>query len=681
MAILRRLHVSSNNVVLPLLRETFAMLQTSHALPVSCRAVQGISPFEQWAGTTDEAIREKVRALKAAGAGGLMTTVSLKNYLRDEESFEVLRRGVMIAHEEGLRVWIYDEEGYPSGAAGGLVLERVPSAEAQGLIRVVEPGGAVRYDVIRLYEGTHATENFYKKRRIINILDPTAVATFLAVTHDHYARVLEPIDRYVEAFFTDEPSLISAYIPTGRDYPKTLPWHPRLPEEFRKRKGYDLLPHRESLFTDTGEMDRKVRCDFYDVIADLCAETYFGGLQRWCQEHHVASSGHLLGEETMIWQTDFDGDPFTCYRKFDIPGIDMILSDPEKILHKEYFMVPLNAGSSVRLQGKRRLMCEISDYFGQMDNKPAGLDQMRCTAGILYSLGVTDLVSFYPLTLKPESELKPQEISATAFRPYADFSARLNAVFTSGEIESRLAVLYPMLSVWSHFTPSNRSMYERHPDADVWFFDRAFIDLCRSLLRQQIDFDLVDERSLAGGRVDGKALVAGNRRYEAILLPHLDTLRLGTLEAIVRFAEAGGAVFAHPLLPRFAAEGPEKGPELDALVRRLLAAGALEGSAPGLPPLGYLVKSRVPPRCEMHPASPDVLCRVISRKEGPAYFLVNVSSQEYAGTCLFRAEGKPTLLDPASGEERPLAHTAVEGQGPQASITLRPFESAFILFR
>ena len=68
------------------------MTSTSQNLPNSCRAVQGISPFEQWAGTTDEAIRVKIRQLKAAGAGGLMTSVSIQNYLRDEKSWETIRR-------------------------------------------------------------------------------------------------------------------------------------------------------------------------------------------------------------------------------------------------------------------------------------------------------------------------------------------------------------------------------------------------------------------------------------------------------------------------------------------------------------------------------------------------------------------------------------------------------------
>jgi hypothetical protein len=640
-----------------------------------------VPPFENWAGTTEDAIRTRVRQAAKAGIGGLVTNVRIENYLRDEKAWETLQLGVRIAHEEGFRVWIYDEEGYPSGTAGGMVLEHVPSAEAQGLIRVVDVDGTIRYEAIILYEATHATENFYKKRHYINVLDPTAVATFLSVTHDRYARYLAPIDRYVEAFFTDEPSLISVYIPQDREYPKTLPWHPRLPAEFRARKGYDLLPHRESLFVDTGELDRNIRCDFYDVIASLCAETYFGGLQEWCHRHKVASSGHLLGEETMVWQTEFDGDPFTCYRKFDIPGIDMITSDPEKIMAKEFFLVPKIAGSAARLEGKRRLMCEISDYFGMVDKKPASTDQMKCTAGILFSCGVTDLCSYYPLSFAPENELKAMEIPAAEYAKYSNFTARLNAVFTSGVIDAHVAVLYPINSLWAHFTPSNRSMYEDHPNADVRYLDTSFCDLCRSLLQQQIGYDIVDERSLAAVMFEGKTLVVGGRRYEALVLPPMDTLRLTTMETIVRFVEGGGAVFAHPLLPKYAADGPHDDQRITAIVEQIRFAGSLGGSLPGSPPVGYLLKSRIPPDCELTPSSPTVLCTTIRKEEGEAHFFVNTSSEGYEGTCIFREGRRPVLFDPSSGEERALEWEKAAGPGIAVPLRLRRFEAVFILFR
>jgi hypothetical protein len=655
------------------------MQPPSDNLPNSCRLLQMIHPFENWAGTTEEAIRTRMRQAAAAGIGGVVTNVRFENYLRDEKAWETLHLGVRIAHEEGFRIWIYDEEGYPSGAAGGLVLEQAPSTEAQGLIRVVDATGNVRYDVIALYEATHATENFYKKRHYINILDPLAVQTFLAVTHDRYAHYLGPIDRYVEAFFTDEPSLISVYVPKDREYPKTLPWHSRLPEEFRARRGYDLLPHRESLFVDTGDIDRKIRCDFYEVIADLCAETYFGGLQDWCHRHKVASSGHLLGEETLVWQTDFDGDPFTCYRKFDIPGIDMITSDPEKIMAKEYFLVPKVAGSAARLQGKNRVMCEISDFFGMMDKKHATIDQMKSTAGILFSCGVTDLCSYYPVVLAPDQKLKEMEIPASEYPKYTNFTARLNSVFTNGVIESRVAVLYPMVSLWAHFTPSNRSMYEDHPSADVRFLDRSFCDLCRSLLQEQIGYDVIDEKSLAGARLEGKKIIIGERQYEALVLPPMDTIRMETMQMIVSFAEGGGAVFAHPLVPKYAAGSPQDDQRITRMVRQIRAAGGFGGSLPGDPPIGYLLKSRVPPDCELSPSCSDILCTTILSKQGPVYFFVNTSSREYEGACMLRSGRVPLLYDPSSGEMQSAQTRQSTGSSMNIDLKLRPFESLFML--
>jgi len=645
------------------------------------RPLQIIQPFELWAGTTDEAIRKRVAQLQEAGVGGLVVNVSLENYLRNDNAWDVLQRGVRIAHEAGLRLWIYDEEGYPSGAAGGLVLEQYPAGEAQGLIRATDRTGTVTYEVGRLYEATHATENFYKDRAYINILDPKAVATFLSVTHEQYARVLEPISKYIEAFFTDEPSLISVYVPAGGGYPQTLPWHPRLPEIFRERKGYDLLPHRERLYVDVDALDRKVRCDFYEVIADLCAETYFGQLQQWCHAHGVASSGHLLGEETMVWQTDFDGSPFPSYLRFDIIGIDMILSDPEKIMAKEYFLVPKIAGSSSRLQGKRKVMCEISDFFGEMEKRPASMEQMLCTAGILFSFGITEMLSYYPLSFAPEKELKPSDFSPAQYRRYTDYVTRLHEIFTSGTIANRVAVLYPITSVWAHFKPSHRSMYEPHPDPIVRQLDEGFATLCRTLLQKQIDYDIVDERSIADARIEGKTLVVGERRYDVLLLPPADTLHLRTMETIAAFVRNSGTVLASPLAPRYAAEGPEHDHRIVEMMKPIREAGPLGESDSGSPPIHYLIRSRAMPECILDPGSPHLLCTKVARSEGPAYLIVNVSSKEYSGTGTFRATGEARGFAPETGSEQILKVERTPDERSRIGLKLRPFASTVILFR
>lgn len=633
--------------------------------------------LDQWPSTTNAGLRDRLRALKAAGLGGIVVSVSTKNNLLDRSAWDVMHRGVMLARREGLRVWIYDEDGYPSGAAGGRVFDRAPDVEAVGLVRTASPGWPPRYTVTRLYEGTHATENFYQKRPYINLLDPQAVATFIAVTHRQYARALRPIARYVEAFFTDEPSLIATYIPKGRTYPLTLPWHKRLPAEFRKRTGYDLRPHLESLFVDTGPADRKVRCDFWAVIGALCAETYFGALRRWCRRHGVASSGHLLGEETLYWQTMFNGEPFACYRHLDIPGIDMITSDPVKIMRKGYFIVPFVAGSACRLQGKRRQMCEISDFFGIMAKRHASLAEMQCTAGILFSGGVTDLCSYYSLSFKPKAERQPHEFPPAQYRKYTACVTRLNAWFTAGTITARVAVLHPSVAFHAGFTPSPRSMYEPHPKAALNRLDATFTRLCRDLLARRIGFDLVDDASLASSRSVNGQLHIGPRRYDAVIVPPMDTVRQRSLVALERFAAAGGTIVAATPLPRFAAEGTGADAAVAATFSRLRLTGALKVA--GARSIGAVMERTVATNCGLKPASRDLLCTRLDLPGRTAWFLVNPTARAYRGRCTVAVARPVTVFDPATGRTRTPPQRQTDGGTVCCALALPAFGSCFIV--
>lgn len=652
-------------------------------LPASDRPLQFVPSFEEWCGETESTMRPAFERLLALGIGGIVLTVSLTDYLMNTHAWNVLRRGVLLAHEMGFRIWIYDEKGYPSGAAGGLVLNRLPAGEAQGLVRTVTPGGTPRYDVIPLFEGTHATANFYEQRRYINILDPDAVKTFIEVTHEQYAHALAPLARYVEAFFTDEPSLISAYVPTGRTYPPTLPWHAGVPDHFRKLRGYDLTPHLESLFCETGPIDRKIRCDFYHVVAELCAENYFGRLQQWCRINRVQSSGHLLGEETLYWQTVFDSDPFPSYRRFDIPGIDMILSDPARILAEHFFIVPIVAASAARIYGKRRVMCEISDFFGDMEGHHASLTQMCCTASLLYALGVTDLVCMYPLPLRPYRR-EPQSTPAPApvfsdeeYRVYTECVTRLRGQFLNGTRRASVAVIHPIRTVWAHFVPSPRSMYEPHPNPTVQTVDNGFIELCRTLLTHGIDFDVLDEATVADGRMDKRGLRIGRQIYNAVVLPPMDTAHLRTMEVLGRFSKAGGIVLAHALFPAYSADSPDGDDRIAGLSRKIMAGNAAVQSPAAA---AEQLASRLPLSNALVPDAPQVVRTRLRTGRAVTYFLVNVSPQTYEGTGMFAATGRGTALDPATGRSREV-RTVPQGKGAVSlDLTLAPFESRFISF-
>ena len=241
-------------------------------------------------------------SLASWGYGGIVTDVSFDNYLRDEASWGILREGLGAARSLGLVVWLYDEQGYPSGTAGGLVLEGHPELQATGVtyhqqdgqgppdlvlplpegrliyavaaplagsvVRLQEaqdltdwasPGQPLCWPVPResggrnwrlmafvqqpLYTGTHGQTNFYDKRPLINLLDPKATARFIELTHEAYARrVGEFFGDTVQAFFTDEPSLASGFLDEKPMPYAAIPWVEGLPHLFRQRYGYELIP-------------------------------------------------------------------------------------------------------------------------------------------------------------------------------------------------------------------------------------------------------------------------------------------------------------------------------------------------------------------------------------------------------------------------------------------------------
>ena len=78
-------------------------------------------------------LRQYLETLSNLGLGGIVTNVGFQDYLESPIQWEILRQGLRIAQELGLRVWLYDEKGYPSGTAAGKVTRANPEFAALGL--------------------------------------------------------------------------------------------------------------------------------------------------------------------------------------------------------------------------------------------------------------------------------------------------------------------------------------------------------------------------------------------------------------------------------------------------------------------------------------------------------------------------------------------------------------------
>ena len=191
-------------------------------------------------------ITKKLTELKEKGFGGVVTNVRHgSDYTKNNEDWSLFRFSLEEIKRLGMRAWLYDEKGYPSGGAGGMTIQANPDYESLGLVKisnVLAPGketeirlpkghmyflyaasykcdvdGNIKsfepiyekrceksergvtfsnktdgyqyicaFAVKRLYEGTHAQHNVCECRRYIDVTNPDAVAEFIKNTYEKY---------------------------------------------------------------------------------------------------------------------------------------------------------------------------------------------------------------------------------------------------------------------------------------------------------------------------------------------------------------------------------------------------------------------------------------------------------------------------------------------------------------
>ncbi len=487
-------------------------------------------------------------ALKNLGLGGIVCNVDFREYLVSDARWETLVRAIEACREAGLIAWIYDEEGYPSGAAGGLVLKHSRQYEATAL--TYDPSRAEPFALRPAYEHTHASNNFHAARRYPNLLDEQAIRCFIEVTHEAYwQRLKDHFGTTIKAFFTDEPSLMAVNIGPLPDNIRekvrvvdaldadvkplpSVPWVADLEARYRQRCGQDIMAVRRSLFEGTDEADRRVRQQFWGLISELISQRYFGQLRQWAKAHGVASSGHTLWEETPLHHVPLEGNGLKALGQMDIPGLDMLSSDPQAVIYGGWLTATLPASAAI-FNGGRKVMTEVSDFSQTLaGQEPASLADMMATAGWQAALGVTEFTLYYDYRRRESS----------TYAQYCDFVGRLNAVLREARPAPAVLLYYPIYDLWGEYLPIAGKLTLDSQSKRMQQIVNSFLSLGQRMVRQQISFAIVDHELLAGAQVRDKAIWIAGRRFEALVLPAAVELPAPAATFVEQLKAAGGKV-------------------------------------------------------------------------------------------------------------------------------------------
>ncbi len=560
------------------------------------------APFWSWnCLVTREMIEEQIPLFKEMGMGGfhIHVRVGLKNQYLDDDFLKLVSYCEQKARENGMLCWLYDEDRYASGIAGGEVTKTI-AFRARSLLlttkkredisdsredflekqernektagcllkqydivleegylkefRMMEPGeevpeagGTIWY----LYEVLAEESSWCNNQTYVDTLNQTATETFLARTHEKYASVLqEAFGKSVPAIFTDEPHIWGVDL-CGQKGQISLPYTEELPWLYGQKSGLDFyLAIPDMVWNRKSREVSPERYYLYEVCAGQFAWAFCGTIGKWCQEHGILSTGHILGEESLAGQAGTVGEAMQCYREFHLPGIDNLCD------HREFSSVK-QASSVAHQYGREGVLSELYGVtqwdFGFQGYKLAGDWQA--------ALGVTTRVHHLAwASMAGESKRDyPAAIGWQSpwYKDFAyleDYFARVSYCLTRGKPLVHVGMIHPIETMWLYQGNTVQGAANREQ------LETDFHNLTEWMLTNGIDFDYISEALLEEFEwpEDPHGFVCGEMQYDVLLVPDCRHLRPHTLQRLVQFQKVGGHILLCGTVPGYVACRPER---------------------------------------------------------------------------------------------------------------------------
>ena len=443
------------------------------------------------------------------------------------EYIELYGRAVEKAKSLGMHSWLYDEGGWPSGGAAGLVA----ASDHEGKFRQQRIGFGRHGD-----EPLHRSVEEYGEGRANypSMIEPGATERFLEITHERLKkRIGGEFGKTVKFAFMDEP---------GTGQPHWWPimnWCSDMREEFQKRKGYDIWPHIEEVIKsryDTTGRAVEMRVDYMEVLGDLFVERFMLPVRDWCRANGLLSGGHLDGEDDPSYGVRYGyGNLLKSLRAMDVPGVDVIWRQlwPASVSTAgRQVPFPRFAASAAHYNGGRYVLSESFGIYGD-SMSPA---EMMWVLNYQLVRGVNTFIFGYMalstagqwMTLF-EPHFGPASPLWEFQRPLFEYLHRTGAMLGRGRSAAEIVVHYDQRSFWTGGAVAGTAAKLQEAVA-------ACLD------RQNTDFDFADDTVFAEATVAGGALRMGQASYSTVVVPAWGRMSAAARAKIEDFRKVGGRV-------------------------------------------------------------------------------------------------------------------------------------------
>ena len=495
---------------------------------------------------TRELIDKELAAYKKAGINSLYIVPlpkdfrpeAIRTYLSpeylSEEFLDIMEYTVRHCVELGMKPWLYDEGGWPSGGACGNTLRQNPNAKLKFLEKrevllkcderfVPEEKFVVLFDKKRrLPDDYIASKNvtltaYYIVEKSfdgnrVDYTDAGVTNTFINNTYEKFKeRLGDLFGNDLPIIFTDEPGLMRDSVAFNEF------------SLFEERFGYDL---RDYLYVieDSGimcetEAEIKARIDHGILMGELFKKNTFEKLYGWCDKNGICYSGHL----------DIDNRPFggmskctfsmvDALRQFHIPGVDVIWEQirypyggrlPVDEETRGFGFFPRLASSAARQCGRNVAVTESLGIYGDALTH----DEIRFVTNYQIIRGI-NAINYGSITigtsrascLVTRPNFRPEKPGFFNMREINEYYARLCYLARLGYAEGDTALYMPCRDYWAA------------PET-VDLANESFKTLGPALEEKNIPFDIIDDEGILAARDTGEGLLLGDALYRHIAVP------------------------------------------------------------------------------------------------------------------------------------------------------------------
>jgi hypothetical protein len=524
---------------------------------------------------TEDEIDTQLADFKEKGIGGVFVHPRpglITPYLSDRWN-TLFRHTTEKARSLGMDVWIYDENSYPSGFAGGHVPADMPESYNQGVGLIMTTAEVFPQKLDRPYlvilrkekddfvditadslaesgkkgsymffaKGYYEKAPWYGGYSYVDVLREGVTEKFLDITmrrgYETVSR--EEFGKTVRGIFTDEPHV---------SFGEGIKWTPDLFARFQQRWGYDLRPNLPSLWGDVGDW-RRVRHNYYETILDLFIDRWSKPYHDYCERNKLAWTGHYWEH---AWPNPVMGpDNMAMYAWHHMPGVDVLMNQYSEKTDAQFGNVrsAKELSSAANQMGHPRTMSETYGAAGWA----LRFEDMKRIADWQYVLGINFVNQHLSyVTIKGARKRDhPQSFSYHEpwwhlYRSMGDYFGRMSLALSSGDQINKILVLEPTTTAWS--------LYAQRGDRNGFAgFGQAFQDFVTDLEKRQIEYDLGSEKIIEQvGSIDNDKFVIGHRSYDLVVLPsQMENVNKATADMMEQYVKNGGKVLAFGNPPSF----------------------------------------------------------------------------------------------------------------------------------